>query len=136
MVREIVHDPFFLSQKCAEATAEDVRIAADLLDTLRANLDRCVGLAANMIGERKRIIAVVSGPALIAMLNPKIISGFGEYETEEGCLSLAGTRKVKRYRTIRLSWTDMRMKEHTGSMEGFQAQIVQHEVDHCNGILV
>ena len=111
MVREIVHDPVFLSQKCTEATAEDIPIAQDLIDTLKANMDRCVGMAANMIGKRKRIIAVAKGPMIIAMLNPEIIGIFEEYEAEEGCLSLEGIRKVKRYRSIRLKWTDVQMKE-------------------------
>ncbi len=136
MVREIVHDPVFLSMKCAEAGPKDVKIAEDLIETLRANLDRCVGMAANMIGERKRIIAIAKGPMIVAMMNPKIIGGFEEYEAEESCLSLEGTRKVKRYRSIRLKWQDVMMKEHIGLLDGFQAQIVQHEVDHCNGILV
>ena len=136
MIREIIHDPIFLSRKSAEATADDIRIAMDLADTLRANLDRCVGMAANMIGQRKRIIAIVKGPIIITMLNPKILSRSGEYETEEGCLSLAGTRKTKRWQSIRLSWQDVNMKEHTGTMDGFEAQIVQHEVDHCDGILI
>ena len=136
MVREIVHDPVFLSMKCAEAGPKDVRIAEDLIETLRANLDRCVGMAANMIGERKRIIAIVEGPAVVVMMNPKILGRFGEYDTEEACLSLEGTRKTKRYRSIRISWQDTRMREHTGSLEGFQAQIVQHEIDHCDGILI
>ena len=134
MVREIDHDHVFLSQKCTEATAEDIPIAEDLIDTLKANIDRCVGMAANMIGERKQIIVVAKGLMVIAMLNPKIIGTFEEYEAEEGCLSLEGTRKVKRYRIIRLQWTDVQMKEHVGILDGFQAQIVQHEVDHCNGI--
>jgi peptide deformylase len=136
MVREIVHDPVFLSQKCTDATEKDVGIAEDLIDTLRANIDCCVGMAANMIGERKRIIAIAKGPMIVAMMNPRIISGYGEYETEEGCLSLEGKRKAKRFRSIRLKWQDMRMKEHIGTLDGFQAQIVQHEVDHCNGVLV
>ena len=136
MIREIIHDPVFLSQKSAEATADDIHIAEDLADTLRANLDRCVGMAANMIGQRKRIIAIVKGPIIITMLNPKILSRSGEYEAEEGCLSLAGTRKTKRWQSIRLSWQDVNMKEHTGTIDGFQAQIVQHEVDHCDGILI
>ena len=136
MVREIVHDPVLLSMKSTEASAKDVKIAEDLIDTLKAHLDECVGMAANMIGERKRIIAIAKGPMVVAMMNPKIISGFEEYEAEEGCLSLEGTRKVKRYRSIRLKWQDMQMKEHIGILDGFQAQIVQHEVDHCNGILV
>lgn len=136
MIREINHDPIFLSRKSAEATADDVHIALDLADTLRANLDRCVGMAANMIGESKRIIAIVRGPMIITMLNPKILAKSGEYETEEGCLSLAGTRKTKRWKSIRVSWQDVNMKNHTEVMDGFQAQIVQHEVDHCDGILI
>ena len=136
MIREINHDPIFLSRKSAEATADDVHIALDLADTLRANLDRCVGMAANMIGESKRIIAIVRGPMIITMLNPKILAKSGEYETEEGCLSLAGTRKTKRWKGIRVSWQDVNMKNHTEVMDGFQAQIVQHEVDHCDGILI
>ena len=136
MIREIIHDPIFLSRKSAEATADDIRIAMDLADTLRANLDRCVGMAANMIGESRRIIAIVRGPMIITMLNPKILSKSGEYETEEGCLSLAGTRKTKRWKSIRVSWQDVNMKNHAEVMDGFQAQIVQHEVDHCDGILI
>ena len=136
MVREIVHDPVFLAQRSAEATEGDLQIALDLIDTLRANLDRCVGMAANMIGERKRIIAMAKGPMVIAMINPKILTRSGEYETEEGCLSLEGTRRAKRYRSIRLQWQDMQMKTHVGILDGFQAQIVQHEIDHCDGILI
>ena len=136
MVREIVHDPVFLSYKSTAATEADIPIAEDLIDTLRANLDRCVGMAANMIGKRKRIIAIAKGPMIIAMLNPRIISGIEEFEAEEGCLSLEGTRKVKRYRSIRLYWQDVQMKEHIGTLDGFQAQSVQQEVDHCNGVLV
>lgn len=136
MIREINHDPIFLSRKSAGATADDVHIALDLADTLRANLDRCVGMAANMIGESRRIIAIVRGPMIITMLNPKILAKSGEYETEEGCLSLAGTRKTKRWKNIRVSWQDVNMKDHTEVMDGFQAQIVQHEVDHCDGILI
>ena len=136
MVREIIHDPIFLSQKSVEATAADIPIVHDLMDTLRANLDRCVGMADNMIGQRKRIIAIAKGPLVVAMLNPKILSRTGEYETEESCLSLEGTRKATRFRAIRLSWQDMRMREHVGILEGFQAQIVQHEIDHCDGKLI
>ncbi len=136
MIRPIVHDPIFLAQPSTPATADDLPVARDLIDTLAANLDRCVGMAANMIGERKRIIVMARGPMVTAMLNPKILSASGEYETEEGCLSLTGVRKTKRYRTIRLSWQDMQMKEQTGTLDGFQAQIVQHEIDHCDGILI
>ena len=136
MIRPIVHDPLFLARPSVPATEADLPIANDLIDTLRANLDRCVGMAANMIGERKRIIAMARGPMVVVMLNPKILSKSGEYETEEGCLSLEGVRKTTRYRSIRLSWQDMQMKEHIGTLDGFQAQIVQHELDHCNGILI
>ena len=136
MVREIIHDPIFLSQKSTEAEAADLSIAEDLADTLRANLDRCVGMAANMIGRRKRIIVIANGPVIVTMLNPKILDRSGPYETEEDCLSLAGSRKTKRYRTIRLSWQDTQMKTHVSILEGFQAQIVQHEIDHCDGILI
>lgn len=136
MIRPIVHDPLFLARPSVPATEADLPIANDLIDTLRANLDRCVGMAANMIGERKRIIAMARGPMVVVMLNPKILSKSGEYESEEGCLSLEGVRKTTRYRSIRLSWQDMQMKEHIGTLDGFQAQIVQHELDHCNGILI
>ena len=136
MVREIVHDPVFLAQPSAAATEKDLPVAEDLVDTLRANLDRCVGMAANMIGKKKRIIVMAKGPLVVAMINPKILSASGEYETEEGCLSLEGVRKTKRYRSIRLQWQDMQMKVHTGTLDGFQAQIVQHEIDHCNGVLI
>ena len=136
MIRPIVHDPLLLARPSVPATEADLPIANDLIDTLRANLDRCVGMAANMIGERKRIIAMARGPVIIIMLNPKILSKSGEYETEEGCLSLEGVRKTTRYRSIRLSWQDMQMKVRTGTLDGFQAQIVQHELDHCDGILI
>ena len=136
MIRPIVHDPLFLAQPSKPATAEDIPVAEDLIDTLKANLDRCVGMAANMIGVRKRIIVMARGPMVDAMLNPKIIGKSGEYEADEGCLSLEGTRKATRYRSIRLTWQDVQMKEHTGTLDGFQAQIVQHEIDHCDGILI
>lgn len=136
MIREIVHDPVFLAQPSAPATEADLPIAADLIDTLKANMDRCVGMAANMIGKKKRIIVMAKGPIAVAMINPVILSASGEYETEEGCLSLEGVRKTKRYRSIRLKWQDMQMKEHIGTLDGFQAQIVQHEIDHCDGKLI
>ena len=136
MIREIVHDPVFLAQPSAPATEADLPIAADLIDTLKANMDRCVGMAANMIGTKKRIIVMAKGPIAVAMINPVILSASGEYETEEGCLSLEGVRKTKRYRSIRLKWQDMQMKEHVGTLDGFQAQIVQHEIDHCDGKLI
>ena len=136
MIREIIHDPLFLAQPSAEATEADLPIAEDLIDTLKANLNRCVGMAANMIGKKKRIIVMARGPMVVAMLNPKIIGKSGEYEAEEGCLSLEGVRKTKRYRSIRLEWQDVQMKVHTGTLDGFQAQIVQHEIDHCDGKLI
>ena len=136
MIREIVHDPVFLAQPSTPATEADLPIAADLIDTLKANMDRCVGMAANMIGKKKRIIVMTKGPIAVAMINPVILSASGEYETEEGCLSLEGVRKTKRYRSIRLKWQDMQMKEHVGTLDGFQAQIVQHEIDHCDGKLI
>ena len=136
MIREIIHDPFFLGLKSGEATSADISTAGDLADTLRANLDRCVSMAANMIGQRKRIIAVAVGPTVQVMLNPKILSRSGEYEAEEACLSLEGIRKTRRYKMIRLFWQDVQMKEHISVLEGFQAQVVQHEIDHCDGILI
>ncbi len=136
MICEIVHDPVFLAQPSSEATETDLPVAVDLIDTLKANLDRCVGMAANMIGKKKRIIVMAKGPLVVAMINPKILSASGEYETEEGCLSLEGVRKTKRYRSIRLQWQDVQMKVHIGTLDGFQAQIVQHEIDHCDGKLI
>ncbi len=136
MVREIIHDPIFLQRKSLNATAADLPIAEDLVDTLQANAGRCDGLAANMIGKRKRIIAFCNGPLIMVMLNPKIINKDGEYETEEGCLSLDGVRKTKRYRSITVTWQDMDMNKRTGTLSGFAAQIVQHEIDHCEGILI
>ena len=136
MVREIIHDPLFLQRKSLNATAADLTIAEDMVDTLQANADRCVGLAANMIGKRKRIIAFCNGPLIMVMLNPQIINKDGEYETEEGCLSLEGVRKTKRYRSITVTWQDMDMNKRTGTLSGYAAQIVQHELDHCEGILI
>ena len=136
MIREIIHDPIFLRQKSREATPEDLPVAEDLLDTFGACLDRCVGMAANMIGERIRIIVFCNGPLLTVMMNPKIIGKSGEYLTEEGCLSLSGVRHTRRYRKITVTWQDMEMKQRTSTLEGFAAQIVQHEIDHCDGILI
>ena len=136
MIRPIVHDPFFLGQKSAPATEADRPIINDLLDTLRAHLDRCVGMAANMIGERKRIIVFCNGPMQMIMVNPQITAKSGPYETEEGCLSLAGTRKTKRYQQITVRYQDQAFQTRTGTFEGFTAQIIQHEIDHCEGILI
>ena len=136
MIRPIIHDPLFLAQKSAVATEADRQVITDLLDTLHASLDRCVGMAANMIGERKRIIVFCNGPMQMVMVNPEMIAKSGEYEAEEGCLSLAGLRKTKRYRKITVKYQDQTFRQLTGTFEGFTAQIIQHEIDHCNGILI
>ena len=136
MIRPILHDPLFLAQKSAVATEADRQVITDLLDTLHVSLDRCVGIAANMIGERKRIIVFCNGPMQMVMVNPEIIAKSGEYEAEEGCLSLAGLRKTKRYQKITVKYQDQTFRQLTGTFEGFTAQIIQHEIDHCNGILI
>ena len=136
MVQPIMHDPLFLAQKSEPASPEDRQTITDLLDTLRANLDRCVGMAANMIGVKKRIIVFCNGPFQMVMVNPQIIRQSGEYATEEGCLSLAGVRKTKRYQKITVQYQDQDFRQRTASYEGFTAQIIQHEIDHCCGILI
>lgn len=136
MIYSIMKDPLFLAVPSEQATAADKQTALDLLDTLRANLDGCVGMAANMIGVHKRIIAVHTGFAQMAMLNPKIVRKDGPYEAEEGCLSLTGVRKAKRYEKIEVEYQDLNMKKQKRSFSGFTAQIIQHEIDHCDGILI
>ena len=137
MVREIIKDTFILMKKSEKAGKEDIRIARDLLDTLNANKEICVGLAANMIGENKNIIAVQMGIIPVVMINPVIVShSSGSYETEEGCLSLEGVRKTKRWNEIEVEYYDMMMKKHRNKYKGFAAQIIQHEIDHCNGIII
>ncbi len=136
MIRPVVRDPMFLAQKSDLADASDLSAADDLTDTLRAHLDGCVGIAANMIGVQKRIIAFCSGPSILLMLNPRIISRSGPYEAEEGCLSLPGIRKAMRYREIRVSWQDRMFRTHTETFRDFTAQIIQHELDHCDGVLI
>ncbi len=141
MVREIIHDSFLLSRKSEEATAEDLPIAQDLLDTLIAHRLECVGMATNMIGKFKRIIAFLDesgrAPTYTVMLNPEIIKRDGIYETEEGCLSLlGGPRKCKRYKSIKVQYQTTEMQTRTKTYTGWTAQIIQHEVDHCNGILI
>ena len=141
MVKELMHDPIFLAGKSEEATKDDLSVASDLLETLIAHRDGCVGMAANMIGVRKRIIAFLDesgrAPTFTVMLNPEIIARSGMYETEEGCLSLlGGPRKCKRYKTIKVKYQTVEMKTHTKNFTGWTAQIIQHEVDHCNGILI
>ena len=136
MVREIVHDPMFLQRKSEDATQADLQTAQDLLDTLRANFDRCVGMAANMIGVAKRIIAINDNGKYLVMFNPEIISKFGEFETEEGCLSLEGVRPCTRYKEIEVDYLDQNFKKKHGKYTGWTAQIIQHEVDHCNGVVI
>ena len=137
MIREVIHDPLFLSGKSEKATKEDLQIAQDLLDTLAANRAGCVGMAANMIGVRKRIIAFDDNGKLEVMFNPEIIKSSGEYDTEEGCLSLLGDpRPCKRYQSIKVRWQNKSFQLMTKTFYGFTAQIIQHEIDHCNGILI
>ena len=137
MVREIIHDTMLLMRSSEPATKADLQTARDLLDTLMANSDRCVGLAANMIGVSKRIIAVMAGMIPVIMINPVIKShSQDEYETEEGCLSLEGVRKTKRWKTIEVEYYDMQMKKYRRSYTGYTAQIIQHETDHLRGILI
>ena len=137
MIKQIIHDPFFLGQKSEIATKEDIEVAKDLLDTLIANKDACVGMAANMIGIKKRIIAFDNNGEYMIMFNPEIIEKIEEYETEEGCLSLlGGPRKIKRYKMIKVKYQDMELKEYIKTFVGWTAQIIQHEIDHCNGVLI
>ena len=136
MVRPLMTDTVFLAQKALPVDAGDIAVADDLLDTLKAHEDGCVGMAANMIGVRKRIIVAVEGTRSLLMYNPEVLEGTGAYETEEGCLSLPGTRPCTRFRTIRVRYLDERGHERTGSFSGYMAQIIQHEVDHTNGILI
>ena len=136
MIRSIIKDPVFLSQSSARATAADRAIADDLRDTLFAHRDACVGMAANMIGEHKRVIIFLDGNTPTVMFNPEIVSADGEFETEEGCLSLTGTRHTKRCSRIRVRFQDERFVRRTREYEGWTAQIIQHEIDHCNGVLI
>ena len=137
MIKEVIHDPLFLSGKSEKATKEDLSVAQDLLDTLIANRAGCVGMAANMIGVRKRIIAFDDNGKYIVMFNPEILKCSGEYDTEEGCLSLLGEpRPCKRYRSIKVRYQNEKFQLLTKTFIGFTAQIIQHEIDHCNGILI
>ena len=136
MVKKIMHDPLFLAQKSVDATEADKQIVTDLLDTLRANLEHCVGMAANMIGEKKNIIVVAAGPFQFAMINPIITKKSGVYQTEEGCLSLKGVRPCTRYQEIEVDYLDQNFKKQHGKYSGWTAQIIQHEIDHCNGIVI
>lgn len=137
MVKELMHDPIFLSLKSEVATKGDIQVAEDLLDTLTANKDGCVGMAANMIGVRKRIIAFNNEGTYMVMFNPEIIKKSEPYEAEEGCLSLlGGPRKCKRYKSIKVQWQTTEMQVRIKTFTGFSAQIIQHEVDHCDGVLI
>ena len=137
MIKELIHDPILLARKSEAATKEDLQVAQDLLDTLIANKDGCVGMAANMIGVCKRIIAFVSGSEYMLMLNPVIVKASGEYETEEACLSLlGGPRKTKRYEKIKVQYQNEQLQTRLKTFTGWTAQIIQHEIDHCNGILI
>lgn len=136
MVKKIVRDPFFLAGKSAPATEADKQVAVDLLDTLRANLDRCVGMAANMIGVKKNIIVVAAGPFQFVMINAVITKKSGAYQTEEGCLSLDGVRPCTRYEEIEVDYLDQNFKKKHGKYSGWTAQIIQHELDHVAGIVI
>lgn len=136
MIKPIVTDVFFLSQKSEPATKDDLYIAQDLLDTLQANADGCVGLAANMIGEKKCIIAFDNNGEYMVMFNPVIIKSSGSYVTEEGCLSLVGKRPTKRYKSIKVRYQTSSFQERVKIFTDWTAQIIQHEVDHCNGIII
>ena len=137
MIREIVKDTFFLSQKSELATGQDLPVVQDLLDIICANADRCVGMAANMIGERKTILAAQIGKDYLVMINPKIVDHSKQcYETEESCLSLTGQRPVKRYSVIVVEYLDRKFKRKKQTFRDFEAQIIQHEMDHFEGILI
>lgn len=136
MIRPIMKDQFFLSRKSQPATADDLTVARDLLDTLMAHREGCVGMAANMIGVAKRVIAFDNSGTYMVMFNPEIVDRSSPYETQEGCLSLDGTRNTTRYRTIKVSYQDEKFKSRTRTFTGWTAQIIQHEIDHCNGILI
>ncbi len=136
MIREIMRDETFLSRKAELATLEDLPVAEDLLDTLDANKERCVGMAANMIGVNKRIIVFDNEGTYMVMFNPEIIKQSGPYQTEEGCLSLEGTRPAKRWQSIKVCYQNEKFQERFKTFTGWTAQIIQHEVDHCEGIII
>jgi len=137
MIREIVKDPLFLARKSQPAGEEDIAVGRDLIDTIEANRAGCVGMAANMIGQLSRIIVFYNddGRAML-MFNPEIIKCSGAYEAEEGCLSLSGVRKTKRYKSIKVRYQNEQFQTRLKTFEGWMAQIIQHEIDHCNGILI
>ena len=136
MIRDICKDEAFLAQKAEAATAADLDTARDLLDTLIAHKDGCVGMAANMIGVNRRIIAFDNDGTYMVMFNPVIVKQSGAFEAEEGCLSLTGTRKTKRFQTIKVQWQNERFQTRLKTFTGWTAEIIQHEIDHCDGILI
>ena len=136
MICEICKDEVFLAQKAEPAAADDLGTAQDLLDTLAAHKDGCVGMAANMIGVNKRIIAFDNEGEYMVMLNPVIVRQAGPYEAEEGCLSLAGTRRAKRFQTIKVQWQNEKLQTRLKTFTGWTAEIIQHEIDHCEGIII
>lgn len=136
MIRPVVRDELFLRQKSVPATREDVAVITDLLDTLKANEQNCVGMAANMIGVRKRILVFSLGFANVPMVNPVITKKMKPYETEEGCLSLNGVRKTTRYEMIEVEYEDQNFKKQKQTFQGWTAQIIQHEIDHFDGIII
>ena len=136
MIREICRDETFLVQKAAPATADDLATAQDLLDTLAAHKDGCVGMAANMISVCKRIIAFDNEGTYMVMFNPVIVRQSGPYEAQEGCLSLSGVRKTKRFQTIKVQWQNEKFQTRLKTFSGWTAEIIQHEIDHCEGILI
>ena len=136
MICEICKDEFFLRLPSREATAEDMDVARNLLDTLEAHSDGCVGMAANMIGVSKRIIAFDCEGTYMVMFNPVILKKEGAYQAEEGCLSLAGSRRTERFQSIKVQWQNEKFQTRVKTFTGWTAQIIQHEIDHCNGILI
>ena len=137
MVRELIHDPLFLGRKSRAATKEDLPIGQDLLETLMAHRATCVGMAGNMIGETVAVIAFFDGDKPMVMYNPEILKAEGAYQTEEGCLSLlGGPRKCTRYQKIKVRWDNEQFQKRVKTFTGWTAQIIQHEVDHCNGVLI
>ena len=136
MIREICRDETFLAQKAAPATADDLATAQNLLDTLTAHKDGCVGMAANMIGVCKRIIAFDNEGTYMVMFNPVIVRQSGPYEAQEGCLSLTGVRKTKRFQTVKVQWQNEKFQTRLKTFTGWTAEIIQHEIDHCEGILI
>ncbi len=136
MIQEICRDEAFLAQKSQPATPDDLQIASDLLETLAHHKDNCVGMAANMIGVSKRIIAFENGGSYMVMFNPQIIRRWGPYDAEEACLSLSGVRPAKRWKSIKVQWQNEKFQQRLQTFTGWTAQIIQHEIDHCEGIII